>query len=654
MVRFFVGAALAAALGALVGAAGLALAYRASPAVTLPLDRAAPRVLTGFHGLERSGDLTFAWTGPTATVRLPGVDRGVAWRCAVRLRGARAPGVTQPTVSIDVDGVPAARVTASNVFEDIAVEVPAVVPPGRAVEGLGLTITSTPTFVPGTGDRRELGVQVDHIACAPAGQVGWPPRRALMMAGLATASIAVAAVALGAPVWLALLAACAVGVAQAWMLAHGLALYTPGLDRVPWLAGVPAAMAALSGAGIAWRSGRGASAEARFALAYSAIVLYLLLLALLHPSKAIVDAQFHAHRLEWVHAGRYFFTQPMPDGVAFPYAIALYVVASPWMAITRDHVALLRIVVCTAHVLAGLLLYVAVARRWKDPLAGALAVVLWSLVPQWFVVVGNANLTGAFAQSMATATLLTAAILELGRRDAWSVAVLFTLASVAFLSHVGTFPLLFVTMLLVAAVCWWRGTQDERVPAGWIAAATLAAAVFAVVTYYGHFAEVYKSLDRVTGRATAVATPVTPVAEPVMSPSREPVTPQVWTRGATAAGLTLRAVGWPIALLWLLGAWRVLAWRQRDRLTLALLAWFATCAAFVGFAVLAPVEARFYRYTVEFIGRVVYATWPAAIVVAAAGGAWAWRAGSMGRLASALLVAAAVWVGGLSWWNWIR
>ena len=81
------------------------------------------------------------------------------------------------------------------------------------------------------------------------------------------------------------------------------------------------------------------------------MALYLLLLAVLHPSKALVDALFHAHRLEWVRAGNYFFTQPMPDGVAFPYAIALYVVASPWMALTRDHVALLRIVVCTAHVL---------------------------------------------------------------------------------------------------------------------------------------------------------------------------------------------------------------------------------------------------------------------------------------------------------------
>jgi hypothetical protein len=118
--------------------------------------------------------------------------------------------------------------------------------------------------------------------------------------------------------------------------------------------------------------------------------------------------------------------------------------------------------------------------------------------------------------------------------------------------------------------------------------------------------------------------------------------------------VALRAVGWPIALLCLIGMWRGVVRPQRDRLTMALVAWFATCAVFVAFGVLSPVEPRFYRYTVEFIGRVVYATWPAVVVVAGAGGAWAWRAGPIGRLASAILVGSAVWIGALNWWSWIR
>ena len=642
MVRSFVGAALAAMLGALAGALCLTGAHSASPAVTLSFDRAAPRVLSGFHGLERSGDLTFAWTGPRATIDLPGLNRQVPWRCVVRLRGARAAGVTQPTVAIDVDGTPAARMTATNDFLDVPVDV--VPRPGAG--GLRLTISTAPTFVPGA-DRRELGVQVDHFDCAPVASAALPPRRALAIAASAGAIVALGVVALGAPIWLAVLASTLVAAVQAAALASGLALYTQGLNHVPWLAGVPMAIAALLAAGIARWSTRAASAEARFVLAYSAIALYLLLLALLHPSKAIVDAQFHAHRLEWVHAGRYFFTQPMPDGVAFPYAIALYVVASPWMALTRDHVALLRIVVCATHVLAGLLLYVAVSRCWRDRLAGALAVVLWSLVPQWFVVVGNANMTGAFAQSIATATLLSAAILVPGRGTVWHAVTLFALASVGFLSHVGTFPLLAVALMLVAALIWWRGERTERAPAGWLAAITVAAALISVVIYYGHFAEVYRSLDRVTGRAAVEQRGPAPAATAAAA------TPPAWTRTATAAELAVRAVGWPITILVLVGSWRVFGTRQRDRLTLTLLAWVATCAVFLAFGTLAPVDPRFYRYTVEFIGRVVYATWPAAIIVAGAGAAWGWRAGPAGRVSSIALVGLAVWRGARSWWSWI-
>ena len=80
MVRFLVGAAAAAVLGALIGAGSLALAYTRAPAVALPFDRPLPEVLAGFYNLERSGDLTFAWTGPKATVRLPLAEWLNAWK----------------------------------------------------------------------------------------------------------------------------------------------------------------------------------------------------------------------------------------------------------------------------------------------------------------------------------------------------------------------------------------------------------------------------------------------------------------------------------------------------------------------------------------------------------------------------------------------
>ena len=97
-------------------------------------------------------------------------------------------------------------------------------------------------------------------------------------------------------------------------------------------------------------------------------------------------------------------------------------------------------------------------------------------------------------------------------------------------------------------------------PARWIAGTAVAAAIFSVVTYYGHFAEVYKSLDRVTGRAASVAAPAAPAAtdDPTPAVPGGP-TPPTTTRATTAVDVALRAVGWPIALLCLIGTWRGVA-----------------------------------------------------------------------------------------------
>ena len=90
---------------------------------------------------------------------------------------------------------------------------------------------------------------------------------------------------------------------------------------------------------------------------------------------------FQAHRLQWVLDGRYYFTQLMPSGVQFPYAIGLYVFSAPWAAITRDHVTLLRIVVCATECVAGAMLYPMIVRTWGDRLAGAIAAALFAVVP---------------------------------------------------------------------------------------------------------------------------------------------------------------------------------------------------------------------------------------------------------------------------------
>ena len=96
------------------------------------------------------------------------------------------------------------------------------------------------------------------------------------------------------------------------------------------------------------------SGAARFVVALSAVVCFLKLLVLLHPDMPTMDALMQAHRLEWVMSGRYYFTNLTPDGYAFPYGISLYLISAPFASAFRDHVALLRGVVCIAEMLAGL------------------------------------------------------------------------------------------------------------------------------------------------------------------------------------------------------------------------------------------------------------------------------------------------------------
>ena len=110
-------------------------------------------------------------------------------------------------------------------------------------------------------------------------------------------------------------------------------------------------------------------------------------------------------------------------------------------------------------------------------------------------------------------------------------------------------------------------------------------------------------------------------------------------------------IGWPILLPAVVGLWRSIADRSRDRATLAVMAWAVACAAFLGVAVM-RVDAPFQRYAAEFFGRVLLATFPAAVVLAARGTAWMWHHGATGRIASALLLLCAVVLGTPHWIVW--
>jgi hypothetical protein len=389
-----------------------------------------------------------------------------------------------------------------------------------------------------------------------------------------------------------------------------------------------------------------------FGFAFSAAALFVKLLGLLHPSKPTIDAVFHAHRLEYILSGRYFFTQVMPGGVQFPYAIALYVIASPWAALTRDHVALLRIVTSAAEAGAGLLLYWAVLRIWRDWRAAAWALVLFHLLPVSYWIAGNANLTNGFGQSAALAAMSVLIVWRLDSRHWLQVLGLSVLAAIALLSHVSTFALLASTMAAAAFIYRWRGGRELQAAALSIVVALATAVAVSVLLYYGRpeFFDAYKSVRgaQVESAAAAETNRATDArlaegAIPVMS---------LPARVASAAGLAGDALGWPIVALSLLGLWRVLAERSGDRLVWAIAAWAAASAAFFVVGIVAPGGVGHQRQAMEFIARAVFAGSPAAIVLAGYGGVWAWRAGGPLRVAAAGSLALTTYIAGRIWVSW--
>jgi hypothetical protein len=627
---------IAAVISAVLGAASVIAAFAFRPTLTLDMDKALPRKFaTGFYDGERAGDLTFAWTSQRAEIKLAGLNRRTPWTCSVRFRGGRSQPEAQPAMDLAADGVVGTTVKATNDFQDATIELPS-----RSSSGGVLTIAASTTLVPGPGDPRQLGVQIDRIVCTPKVGLGFPPTSLVRDAAIGAVVFGLAFLLTGATLTNSLAAVVLFSVMAALPLASGPAPYTGYSESMLPFAFWIALLSVAIVRGLEWRRGTSLSTSARVVILFSAAALYVKLLGLLHPSKLLVDAVFHAHRFEWVLSGKYFFTQGMPSGVSFPYAIGLYVFAAPWSLLFRDHVSLLRVVVCAAEVVAGAFLYTLIVRAWNDRTAAMLAVILFNLVPLQYGLLGNANLTNTFGEAVALATVLVASMVTYSLP---ALAGLFALACLAFLSHVSTFALLGVTLTALAILYRVIGGAPLHRMAWTILSVTLLSAVVAVVLYYGHFGDVYRDALRVRAHSTAaVQTPV----ENGSPPGNSDITPtaSLPSRIGNALAFAVGTIGWPIVLLGVLGAWRLWAERARDRAALAILAWTAACLAFLAVAVM-RVDAPFQRYAAEFFGRVLLATFPAAVLVAARGAGWAWHHGFSTRVASGLLLVFAVALG---------
>lgn len=624
------GTIVAAIAGAAAGAACLTFAFSRQADLAFDMDQELPRAISGLYDPERAGTDTYAWSSGHVTLNLPGLDRRAPWSCVVRFRAARPPSVALPNVSIGVDEATVVSQRATNDLQTAGVGVPV-----RNTPGLRLSLDVTPTFVPGGGDTRQLGVQIDRIACKPLGWV-WPPwadlRTSASTAGLFGGGLALA----GASGGVSLAGALVIAIAQSIPLSTGTAPYGRYLTTVLWL-GLWTVTAAVVFSRLLARQ-----SAALFAIWCAGAVAFLRLVNLLHPAKGLSDAVFHAHRLEWVLSGRLFFTQPIRSGFEFPYAIGLYVFAIPWSRLTHNFVALLWILCVAVDALAAAVLYVGVVRYWNDRIAGAMAVAAFCLAPLTYGVLGFANLTNSFGQSVAAMTLVAATVWRLNRRDFWQLAALSALIAGALLSHVSTFMSLVLTLAAMVVFYSWRADRETRAAAWSIGIATIAAVIIAVLLYYRHFGEAYKTLAQI--RAGAAAAPVAAAA---------PASPSLLNRVGSAASIAAWAMGWPILVLAAVGGWRLWADGARDRLTRTIWAAAACFSALFVAGVLSPVDPAYRRYLVEFVARAALAALPAVAVLSARGGSWLWRSQLIGRAALALLAGAAFWLAAREWLGWI-
>ncbi|HXW07230.1 MAG TPA: hypothetical protein VD833_18485 [Vicinamibacterales bacterium] len=618
-----------AALGALAGGAWLAFFYGIGPALHASLDVTPPASLvSGLYPAEREREsgLTFAWTGAAMTLRLPGLDRHVPWLLTVRVRGAR-PGNDNPELTFFVDGVRVGAHRSGPAFETVEMRVPAR--PER--DGVTIEMRSSATFVPGPADPRPLGAMLDWVTLSPAGVV-LPPRASfggtVLASALFGAAIALSGVTAGAAVGSVIL----VSAGQAALVSRGFGSFTDYPATIVRLAGwIGLALVALALGAQAW--GRTSLRNtARFAAIFAASALLLKAAVLLHPGMPIGDALFHAHRFRTVAAGNVYFTSIAPGNYLFPYAPGLYVFSlffRSLLAAGTEDMQMLRLVVLSADAAASLLLYGAVARMWRDRLAGACAVALYHLLPLDFRVVTVGNLTNAFAQAIGVGVLVwtAAAALRVERRA--EVAGFAGLLTAAFLSHLSAFAIFAVAVPAIALLFHWRGGPAMRSPALALLAGTGLAVVAAVALYYAHFMDTYRTELARIGAETASAAPA---AGGRTIGDRLVDVPRFFYLHFGVPALVLAAVG--SHALWRQGS--------RDRLTLATAGLGLACLGFLVLGVITPVDMRHYLAAI-----------PAVALVAGLGASQLWARNLAGRLVAITLLGWATLIGIHTWWETI-
>ena len=452
-------------------------------------------VATGFHRPEYDGpgDRHFSWTTDTSQLAFPRLSRSIAYRVRLRLRGGHPAGGQPPVLRITVDDRPVRSMNLTGGDREVEFEIPR-----RDQSGAVVALDVSPTFTPGNGDRRVLGVIVDDVAVSPVNGPFRVDAVVLLWAAVATFACAWA-------VWMtglrgALFATAAAGVVAAfvWLLLKDAAFAGVFVERLLHI-GLGASVIGLvvAAARARWPEPGGArdwSIAAGLVLAACVVKLAVYW----HPLAMVGDAMFQVHRAQEVHAGQYFLTSVTPRPFyEFPYPVALFVAAQPfwdWFPGDFDLVRLLRLLSLGVDAMVGLALYALARRQWPDRPAVLYVAALWPFARAPFEALTNANLTNLFGQGLFGVALAGVAWMAAGSAISWPwLALIALLLALSFLSHFGTLIVGLAIVGAVVIVLAGLGRQHVRRMGVALCAVLLAATAVSWVVYYSNarFTDVY-------------------------------------------------------------------------------------------------------------------------------------------------------------------
>jgi hypothetical protein len=458
----------AAAVGAFAFASS-SLVYQRGGAILIDFERGYEGAFVdGFHPRERAEGKYFRWTDDASYVVLRHLPARGTIEAEVRLRTIRPVGQRLPSLAFTANGVTVHRAAALPGVVTYHFRLPS------SSSRLRLGIESE-TFDAAGG--RKLGVQVLGVRMRLPRELPSFEEPALFLS-LAAILLLAAGLASGLSFPIAALAAVALTVPFVYLLSFQAVRFSTYPRDVALVAWVTLAAAALVRA-ILNRLGWLQRTERARATAILALLLLVKMSALSYPLMLSSDADFQANRMRQFLQGNWHPTSVTQHEPPFriPYPVSLFAAAAPLARAGLDLVPALEIATGFFDVLVSGILMFFGWRRLDDFRAGALAAILYQLVPMNMLSFSAGNFTNLFALAMLTCAF---AFLHGGASLAAGIATLLALTA-----HFG--------MLLEGVVLWplwflllWMAPKpavDRRVP---LTVAVLAAFLLAGLYYLGY------------------------------------------------------------------------------------------------------------------------------------------------------------------------